>query len=186
MSIDQLVVSTRRSPARAALVVGLAIALIAGVSILLASQTRAGHGGLIHGTIHARAPFADATAIQLRGLVGGKMNVSNANNVAETIVQQITVDPGGFTGWHTHPGPVVVLVESGTFDVYQAKDPTCTAYSYGPNEAFVDPGQGNVHSARNNHPTEPMVAWAIYFDVPADLASPFIPVAEPGDSCAGF
>lgn len=185
MSINQLVVSTRRSPARAALVIGLAVALIASLSILLAGQTRAEHGGLIHGPIMARAPFADSTAIQLRGLVGGKMNVSNARNVGETIIQQITVDPGGFTGWHTHPGPVVVLVESGTFDVYQANDPTCTAYSYGPNEAFIDPGQGNVHSARNDG-TEPMVAWAVYFDVPADLTSPFIPVANPGDSCADF
>ena len=186
MSIDRLAASARRSPVQALLLAGLALLLIATFSILVAGHTHATHGGLIHGQIMARAPFADPTAIQLRGLVGGKMHVGNANNVGETIVQQITVDPGGFTGWHTHPGPVVVLVESGEFDVYQAKDPNCTAYSYGPNEAFIDPGQGNVHSARNNSLTDPMVAWAIYFDVPAGLASPFIPVADPGDSCAGF
>jgi quercetin dioxygenase-like cupin family protein len=185
MSIDHLATSARRSPVHIALLAGLALVLIAALSILVAGRTHAVHGG-IHPENMARVPFADPTAIQLRGLVGGKMNVSNANNVGETLIQKITVDPGGFTGWHTHPGPVVVLVVSGTFDVYQANDPTCTAYSYGPDEAFIDPGQGNVHSARNNSQTVPMVAWAVYFDVPADLPSPFIGIENPGDSCAEF
>lgn len=185
MSIDQLVVSTRRSPARAAIVIGLALALIASLSLLLADETHAEHGGLIHGPVQARAPFADDTAVQLRGIVGGKLMVSNANNLEDMVIQRIQVEPGGFTGWHTHHGPVVVIVQSGEFSVYQAKDPACTAYRYGPNESFVDPGQGNVHGARNEG-AEPMVAWAVYFDVPPGRTDLLIPVATPGDSCAEF
>lgn len=183
MSIDHLVVSTRRSPVRAALIAGLAVLLVASLTILLAGRAQADHIP-VHGVIMARAPFADSTAIQLRGLVGGKMHVGNARDIGETIVQQITIQPGGFTGWHTHPGPVVVIVESGEFTVYQGNDTDCTGFEYGPNESFIDPGQGNVHSARNEGAV-PMVAWALYFDVPADLASPFIPADNPGH-CDGF
>lgn len=185
MSIDQLVVSTRRSPARAAIVIGLAVALIASLATIFAGQTHAEHGGLIHGPVQARAPFTDPTAVQLRGMVGGKLMVSNANNLEDMVIQRIQVEPGGFTGWHTHHGPVVVLVQSGEFSVYQANDPNCTAYRYGPNESFVDPGQGNVHGARNEGAV-PMVAWAVYFDVPAGNQTLLIPVTTPGDSCADF
>lgn len=173
----------RRSPIQIAIVLGLSAALITGLTFVLAGRAHADHIP-VHGVIMARAPFADSTAIQLRGLVGGKMHVGNAKDIGETIVQQITIQPGGFTGWHTHPGPVIVMVESGVFTVYQGRDADCTPFAYGPNESFIDPGQGNVHGARNEG-SEPMVAWAIYFDVPADLASPFISAANPGH-CDGF
>lgn len=180
MSIDHLATSARRSPVQIALLAGLVIVLIASLSSLFAGRAQAEHGGLIHGPVMARAPFADSTAIQLRALVGGKMSVSNARDLGDTVVQQITVAPGGFTGWHTHHGPVVVLVESGEFTVYQANNPDCTPFEYGPDEAFIDPGQGNVHGARNEG-TEPMIAWAVYFDVPAGNPQLLIPAASTGN-----
>jgi hypothetical protein len=27
----------------------------------------------------------------------------------DAVVQQVVVGPGGFTGWHTHPGPAIVM-----------------------------------------------------------------------------
>lgn len=183
MTTYTLTRSVRRSPLRVALAVALATALITGLAFVLAGRAQADHIP-VHGTIMARAPFADSTAIQLRGLVGGRMHVGNARDIGDTIVQEIVIQPGGFTGWHTHPGPVIVMVEEGTFTVYQGSDPDCTPYAYGPNESFIDPGQGNVHSARNEG-SVPMVAWAIYFDVPADVVSPFIQADNPGN-CDGF
>ncbi|HUF06564.1 MAG TPA: cupin domain-containing protein [Candidatus Binatia bacterium] len=183
MTTNTIVSSVRRSPLRVALALTLSTALVAALALVLAGRAEADHLP-VHGITMARAPFADSTAIQLRGLVGGKMHVGNARDIGETIVQEITIQPGGFTGWHTHPGPVVVMVEEGTFTVYQGGDADCTPFAYGPNESFIDPGQGNVHSARNNG-SVPMVAWAIYFDVPVDVMSPFIPAANPGH-CDGF
>ena len=169
-----------RSTVQIALLAGLVLVLIVSLSSLFAGRAQAEHGGPIHGPVMARAPLADSTAIQLRGLVGGNMSVSNARDLGDTVVQQITVAPGGFTGWHTHHGPVVVLVESGEFTVYQANDPDCTPFKYGPDEAFIDPGQGNVHGARNEG-TEPMIAWAVYFDVPAGNPQLLIPAASTGN-----
>jgi mannose-6-phosphate isomerase-like protein (cupin superfamily) len=174
---------TRRSRLPAVLLAALALVALSGLSFLLTRPAHADHLP-VHGTVMARAPFADPTDVKLRGLVGGKRHVANANDVGETIVQQITVQPGGFTGWHTHPGPVIVIVESGEFTVYQGNDPSCTGFVYGPNESFIDPGQGNIHGARNEG-SVPMIAWAVYFDVPANLASPFIAAANPGH-CEGF
>ena len=41
-------------------------------------------------------------------------------NAQDTVVQQIVFGPGGHTGWHSHPGPVVVLVAQGELTLYSS------------------------------------------------------------------
>jgi quercetin dioxygenase-like cupin family protein len=60
-----------------------------------------------------------------------------------------TFDPGGQTGWHTHPGPSLVIVTAGTITAYDGDDPTCTPKVYTAGQGFVDPGGGHVHILRN-------------------------------------
>ena len=60
-----------------------------------------------------------------------------------------TVAAGGYSGWHTHPGPSVVLVKSGVATVYDGDDPSCTPKTYAAGSGFVDPGDGHVHMVRN-------------------------------------
>lgn len=57
--------------------------------------------------------------------------------------------PGGQSGWHTHPGPSLITVTSGTIWAYEGDDPTCTPQIYSAGEGFVDPGGGHVHLLRN-------------------------------------
>jgi len=80
-------------------------------------------------------------------------------------MQQIVIAPGGNTGWHSHPGPVVVLIKSGQMSFYDSEDPTCTVRTYSAGEAFIDSGQGHVHIARNEGSVN-LELWATYFDVP--------------------
>ena len=76
---------------------------------------------------------------------------------SDLYVQQNTWDPtlcGGCipsSGWHTHPGPSLVIVTQGTVTAYEGDDPTCTphVYSAGGNNAFVDVGSGDVHIIRD-------------------------------------
>jgi quercetin dioxygenase-like cupin family protein len=56
---------------------------------------------------------------------------------------------GGQTGWHTHPGPSLITVKSGTITAYSADDPTCTGQVYPAGSGFVDPGDGQAHILRN-------------------------------------
>jgi hypothetical protein len=57
--------------------------------------------------------------------------------------------PGGQTGWHTHPGPSLITVKSGTITAYDGDDPTCSPTVYPAGSGFVDPGDGHVHILRN-------------------------------------
>ncbi len=134
----------------------------------------------VHGTILARGPFTEQLDLKVKARIGGDLELVQVNDAADTIFQQITVQPGGFTGWHSHPGPAFVTVAAGTFTYYDSEDPSCTGIEYGPNESFVDVGQGHVHSARNEG-TGVVSLYVIYFDVPPGVASPFISAENPGN-----
>ena len=71
---------------------------------------------------------------------------------SDLYVQENTWQPGGSTGWHTHPGPSFVIVTEGSVTVYDGDDPTCTGHVYTAGTAdnsFVDAGGGHVHIVRN-------------------------------------
>ena len=69
--------------------------------------------------------------------------------VTNTVAPRNGITPGGYSGWHTHPGPSVVLVKSGIATVYDGDDPSCTPMVYPAGTGFVDPGDGHVHMVRN-------------------------------------
>ena len=97
----------------------------------------------------------------------------------DTVVLQQTINPGGTTGWHSHPGPAYIVVTQGTLTLYDSDDPTCTPHSYGPGTGFLDPGFGHVHIARNQG-TTPATAIATYLNVPPG-GSPRIDTPAPGN-----
>jgi quercetin dioxygenase-like cupin family protein len=72
-----------------------------------------------------------------------KLHTKGATDVA---VQTITSPPGGSSGWHSHPGVVLVAVQAGTVTVYHAD---CDATQYGAGQAFVEVGDHAV-LVRNN------------------------------------
>jgi quercetin dioxygenase-like cupin family protein len=68
--------------------------------------------------------------------------------LSDARVVHFRVVPGGFFGWHTHPGPVFVMITAGTLTYYDSDDPT-NGVDYGAGTGFVDQGGGHVHDARN-------------------------------------
>jgi quercetin dioxygenase-like cupin family protein len=68
--------------------------------------------------------------------------------VSDFHVLQNTIIPGGTFGWHSHPGPSLVIVKAGTATFYHADDPTCTPHVVPTGSGFVDSG-GTVHVVRN-------------------------------------
>jgi quercetin dioxygenase-like cupin family protein len=82
----------------------------------------------------------------------------------DVVMRELTMVPGGNTGWHFHPGPTYVLVVQGTDSLYEATDPTCTATNYGPGEGFVEP-PGDVHISRNEGSGN-LVLLVTFLDVP--------------------
>ena len=65
----------------------------------------------------------------------------------DIVVRTHDYDPGGSTGWHTHPGPVFITVLQGSVTFYEADDPTCTPKVVYAGEGYVDTGRG--HYGRN-------------------------------------
>jgi quercetin dioxygenase-like cupin family protein len=125
---------------------------------------------MVTSVIFARAGFADQTDIKFK-IKGQGQEVINVNNAGDTVMQKITIAPGGHTGWHSHPGPVVVLIAAGEMSFYDSEDPTCTARTYATGQAFIDSGQGHVHIARNEG-SVPLEIYVTYFDVTPGVPAP--------------
>lgn len=69
--------------------------------------------------------------------------------LSDVYIVSNTVAVGGYSGWHTHPGPSLVTVKSGSATFYDGDDPTCTPRVVQAGEAVVDIGGGHVHMVRN-------------------------------------
>jgi hypothetical protein len=80
------------------------------------------------------------------------------------------IAPGGTFGWHSHPGPSLVIVRSGTLSVYHAPD--CIPEDVGPGSpngsTFIDQGH-DLHMVRNNSTTVTADVYVVSF-VPAGFS----------------
>jgi quercetin dioxygenase-like cupin family protein len=132
---------------RTALIV-VPVLAVAGV---LGAGTLAGAtpGRDVAGPVLARGIFPDGLDAKFKVRQEHGVQVSAIKGPAQAVVQEITLLAGGHTGWHSHHGPAVVVVVEGALTVYDGDDASCSGESYGAGEAFVDPGQGHVHLARN-------------------------------------
>ena len=123
-----------------------------------------------------RAVFPDQVdmKIKLKDHHGGTTVVS-VDNPSRTVDVRYTVQPGARFPWHTHYGPVIVNIISGSLTYVAAG--TCDETTYSPGQAFVDSGHGHIHSAYNPG-TEPTVFIATFFEAPE--TGPLLIPADPG------
>ena len=66
-------------------------------------------------------------------------------NGADVFVQHLRLAANQASAWHTHPGPVIVTVRSGSLTYQNAHHNTCLDRPYTAGQGFVDPGFGHVH-----------------------------------------
>ncbi|WP_028463219.1 cupin domain-containing protein [Nocardia sp. 348MFTsu5.1] len=63
------------------------------------------------------------------------------------VAKQITIAPGGTTGWHYHDGPVVGIVQAGTLS---HPGPDCKPVIFNTGALINEPaGDNNVHQGQN-------------------------------------
>ena len=124
-----------------------------------------------------RSVFIDDIDLKVKLKLDGRATrVVDVDDPSRTVVLRYTVQPGARFPWHSHRGPVVVNIVSGALTYVDAD--SCSEQTYVPGQAFVDQGQGHVHSAYNGG-TEPVVFVATFFAAPAE-GSLLIP-AEPAN-----
>ena len=72
---------------------------------------------------------------------------------SDLYIQSNTWQPGGTTGWHSHPGHSLIIITSGTVTNYESDSPLCKPAVYTGTPAnpatFVDEGGDHVHMVRN-------------------------------------
>jgi len=94
---------------------------------------------------------------------------------------QITVNPGGSAGWHSHPGGAIVVVKTGTLTVYHSVGGRCETTVYTAGQAFIE-RPGEVDNVLNMG-SSPYVLFVTFPRVPQG-ASPRTDEVNPG-TCQG-
>ena len=72
----------------------------------------------------------------------------HAKDPLDIAVQSLTIQPGGHSGWHSHPGPVFLQIVSGTMTFYEAGDSSCTPTVKTVGQVFFETGE-HSHIGRN-------------------------------------
>lgn len=127
--------------------------IAAGAMVALALPASATPGSGVSGTVVARGTAVEK--VKTRG-----------NAPYDVVVQNLTIAPGGHTGWHTHPGIAVAVIKAGTLTIYDGDDASCIGHSYSAGEVYVDPGYGHIHLGRNESSTVALEIAVTYLDVP--------------------
>jgi uncharacterized cupin superfamily protein len=82
------------------------------------------------------------------------VSLHKAKGLSDLYVQSNVWDPGGSSGWHTHPGASLIVVTAGTVTAYEGDDPGCKSTVYTQGMGFVDHGGDHVHILRNEGAVE--------------------------------
>jgi quercetin dioxygenase-like cupin family protein len=124
----------------------------------------------------ARSVFPDEIDMKLKlKHPGGGTMVINVDDPSRTVDVKYTVQPGAQFPWHSHYGPVIVNIISGSLTYVPAG--TCEERTYSAGESFIDAGHGHVHTAYNPG-SQPTVFIATFFEAP-ETGALLIP-ADPG------
>jgi quercetin dioxygenase-like cupin family protein len=154
---------------------------VATVVAALAAVAVATPGAGTAAVVIARAAFADRVNLKLeiKDHRRGRDTV-HVSNAADTVMQQIEFAPDGYSGWHSHPGPAIILIKSGELTFYSEDDRACKGRTFSAGQAFIEP-PGLVHFAHNHSLTQTAEVGVIYFDVPPGSSGPRIDEPAPGN-----
>jgi quercetin dioxygenase-like cupin family protein len=67
----------------------------------------------------------------------------------------VTYDPGGYSGWHTHPGVLFVTVQSGSV----VRTVQCDSHVYHAGGTFIESDEQPAGQVRNASTTDPAVLY---------------------------
>ena len=98
-----------------------------------------------------------------------------AASPCDVAFQQLTIAPGGHTGWHNHPGPTVVSVAQGEGTLYHGVS-GCPSHKHGTGASFYQPST-EIHNFRNEGSAN-LVVYAVYY-LPAGTPNTAIRTDQP-------
>jgi len=100
----------------------------------------------------------------------------------DVATQIVTFAPGGFSGWHTHPGPVFFTVMSGALTVYEGDDPDCKPTVFLPGTGAAEAGT-STHSHMVRNETGNTAEALVTYLVPVGANPLRTDLPHPGNRC---
>ncbi len=145
------------------------------VSVVQKAAASLAMAGIVAGAVLVAPMTAEATP---SSGVSAKLIWEATIGTTEYVLREITIAPGGRTGWHYHDGPVYGLMKSG---MLTHVDADCSVVTYQAGQTIFEPsGADHVHIGRNDT-TAPLVLDALYV---LPVGAPFAEdAADPG--CGG-
>jgi hypothetical protein len=115
-------------------------------------------------TLLGRATFADPKdqTLEVKRITDQFHVEVKAKPKLDVAMQSISFPAGAQSTWHTHPGPVFIIVAQGTMRFYESDDPTCTPTEKTAGQGFLDKGE-HAHMARNESgaPAQTVVTYLV-------------------------
>ena len=129
----------------------LTAALLGAVAMFGFVQATTGMG--VTSTLFAKGQFGEIDAKTLSSSWQARIDTKGESDL---YVLENRIVPGGTFGWHSHPGPSLVIVKTGALTLYRGDDPDCTPQVFEAGSGFVDDG-GDVHLVRNEGTSDTVV-----------------------------
>ncbi len=131
----------------------LVLVVVVGASVYAGSVLATPSSG-VTSTVFAVGRFDEIDA-KTRG-DGWNMQIKGKRGPSDVHILENRIAPGGTFGWHSHPGPSLVVVKSGALTLYRGDDEHCTPHRVEAGFGFVDNG-GDIHVVRNEGSVETIV-----------------------------
>ena len=80
--------------------------------------------------------------------------LAQAKRPADIVMRTHDYAPGSSSGWHSHPGPVVITIIDGQVTFYERDDPTCTPKVVAKGQGYVDTGKGHIGRNESGAPAK--------------------------------
>lgn len=98
----------------------------------------------------------------------------------DIVVAQNTFTPGAYSGWHSHTGPAIVVVQSGEITIFRERTTggRCRHHTYTAGQSFIE-WPANSHNGVNQGTVDAVVA-VTFLKVP-HLGSARIDRPDPGN-----
>jgi hypothetical protein len=108
-----------------------------------------------------------------------KVKLSSGQDV-DIATQIVTFQPGGYSGWHSHGGPAIIAVKTGTLTEYDGNDPTCSPNTLPQGSGKIEvEDPSHVHMVRNE--TGTVAELVVTYFMPVGLNPPRVDRPNPGN-----
>jgi len=114
--------------------------------------------GVTTGPIRERASAAGGWAVSLED-----------QGQSELYFQDLVVGPGGYTGWHSHPGVLLITVKEGSIEFYHQD---CSKHTYMAGQSFTEGADAHAAVNRGTGNARLLVAYIVKRGEPRRIEAP--------------